>query len=349
MKRIGILTFHFAHNYGGQLQAYALKSFLTDQGKDVSFIGFAPQKMLDSYSLNPFKNIKSYKSIIKKMLVYSKRKKQYDKFESFIEQQLGFNKNKEWSPETNYYDVVITGSDQVWNGDITGNYSEYYLSFVQNAKKISYAASFGKSEVSEETLRLITKYLPKFEAVSVREKSGCEVVKKAANIDVVQVCDPVFLLPKEYWTSLVTDINVLKEDFILYYSLENNKELYHRTVELSKKLNIPIYGIHPLCQKQGEEINLLQDIGPLEFIWLINNAKIVCSNSFHAVAFSVILNKKLLHLPHKTLGGRSVELLQTLGITKEDLDQVVDIEKFDYSKLKEVIRHSKMFLKDNCG
>ena len=40
MKKVGILTFHDAHNYGAVLQAYALKKYLINLGLDATIINY---------------------------------------------------------------------------------------------------------------------------------------------------------------------------------------------------------------------------------------------------------------------------------------------------------------------
>lgn len=349
MKRIGIMTFYFAHNYGAVWQAYALKNYLDINGKnEVNFIQFIPKKLNVYYSLNPFNDLnslRSIKSMFGKILRNPKKVYQYIKFEQFISTKLGctidlnaLNKN---------YDIFITGSDQVWNDNITGEYDEYFLSFSNNSKKISYAASFGKQNISSSTKEKIDKYLPKFDAISVREQSGINLINEIIISKVSRVCDPVFLFSKQDWEKEIEKKKLINGEFILYYSLEANDKLFNKSILLSKELNIPIFGIHPQCFNYGREVKSLRSVGPLEFLWLIKNAKVVCSNSFHAVAFSIIFEKHLFHLPHITLGSRSKELLILLGIHEEDLENVLDISKTDKSKLNELIKNSKVFLEKN--
>ena len=129
--RIGILTFHFAHNYGALLQAYALKCYLTQHGYDTSIINYTPEKLRKEYSMNPFVYSKNPKVLLSLSLRNYRRRKQNRLFTQFQNNELGVKKkiftSEELIAAMNTYDMVSVGSDQVWNTNITGNIKCYFL------------------------------------------------------------------------------------------------------------------------------------------------------------------------------------------------------------------------------
>lgn len=327
--KTGIITFHFAHNYGAMLQAYALMSCLEELGHEVEIINYIPKKLDKEYSINPFTHINKPKYFIKQAIKFPIRLRQYSIFNEFLNEKMKLSKKVETQLElqqiSREFDNIIVGSDQVWNDNITGEINTYFLDFAgENTKKISYAASFGKSEASEFIKKSIKKNLPLFYKTSVREDKGLEIINNEVNVKAIQVCDPVFLLESEEWAKKINNEKYSDEKYILYYSLQDNKELESYSEEISKKMGLPIFSIHPLCKTQKVKGKQLFNVGPIEFLDLIKNAEVVCTNSFHAVAFSVIFKKKLIHVAHSKLSSRVESLLKMLDVQVNDYSKCIN-------------------------
>ena len=185
MKKIGIITFHRALNYGAKLQAYALQETLKAE-YDVSIIDYRCP-FIENIYYNPFfKKKKSIKFLIKNILCYKKlkqlniaKKQLYDEFLKFDLQYLNIS-SKKYLPENiaeanNEYDYFIAGSDQIWNLRLTGRDWNYFLEFADNSKKYSYAASFGGG-IQDEDIIDIANRLKTFQSLLVRERSGVNII-----------------------------------------------------------------------------------------------------------------------------------------------------------------------------
>lgn len=316
--KIGVLTFHFAYNYGAMLQAYALSNYIDGiSGMECEVIDYRPNKinslyrpkMIDFYK-KPLLNIK--RSIKKRISCTS-----HANFEKFLKQQLKQSKravnDKEFSTIIKKYDAVFVGSDQVWNPQITGGDKNYLLYKGSNSlKKFSYAASIGANSINEEWKNSISKFLKSFKEISVREESGRKLLKDIQpELCVDVISDPVFLLSTEEWRKLEKAVPRV-DKFILFYSLSRNIELEQETKRLSEKMGIKIVSIHPLFKSKVGECKC--DIGPLQFLWLIDNAEYVCTDSFHATAFSVIFRKNIIVEYDNEKGNRIANLLNEFGV-----------------------------------
>lgn len=352
MKKIAILTFYFAYNYGAMLQAYALKKYLESLGNVVNIAPYYPAFLKRGYSINPFYEGLSVKHRIYNMFSYPKRYKQAGKFEGFKNILIS---EKEFSDENDLikfvesYDMLICGSDQIWNDNITRG-SEIYFGAGINITKVSYAASLGTKNLSDVQKRNVKKYLPNFKLVSVREEIGRNLIKEFLPY-VKVVCDPVFLLSNNEWKEIEWRV-VIQKKYVLLYLLEDNRVLYECGKKYAKENSLEIYEIHPTRGIYHSEIKQLKNIGPREFLYLVRNADAVCTNSFHAVAFSIIFEKKLIHIPNSNSPERTIFLLEKAGekVMKDDLN------KFPVYELKEknitfnkFIEESKRFITDSTS
>lgn len=347
--KVGIFTFHHAHNYGALLQVFALKTYLEHEGYNVEIIEYVPDSMKNIYSINPLRNSKSILEIIKKTIKIKRRYKQYVKFCNFIKRELECTGVLSWTEQAKECDVLITGSDQVWNTNITYNNSMYFLPFDKDKVKLSYAASIGTKKNIDILKEFLEKYVTSFNGISVRESSSVEIIESILKIKPTLVCDPVFLLSKSEWSNFSKDVKIFKEKYILYYSLEFNKKLYDETVKLAKECNLKIYGIHPMNQSMGKDIINLRGIGPYEFVSLIDNAEYVSTNSFHALAFSIIFEKSVLHYHHKDLGIRTVDLLKLMEKNESNINGFILAKSLNYENLETLINNSKEFLSLNIN
>lgn len=154
--------------------------------------------------------------------------KQIIKFDKFIANNL--NLTEEITERNDLiklikdFDLIVVGSDQVWNYDITKNYLEDYLLTGINCNKISYAASIGKNEINNEVRTLFERSLKDFDCISLREKSSKDCLNEIYNNDYKICVDPVFLLNKGWWENFARRSNYqnYKSEFILIYMLEYN-------------------------------------------------------------------------------------------------------------------------------
>lgn len=347
--KIGILTFQFAYNFGAQLQAFALKNYLNNKGFDVEVIPFLPKRFSDEYSANPFKSAQGIRGLIEHFFRIPRFLKQKKIFDLFLLDKM--NLNKPFSSEDELYkyikkfDIVICGSDQIFNDDITGKTSAYFLGASEEKPiKIAYAASFGNDELSDYQKDCCINFLPSFKAVSVREELSLYNLKKL-NINSQVVVDPVFLMDESFFINNMKKPNKkFSSEYILYYSLRDDENLIEKLKEFSQEKKLEIIIIHPTGNGQKVKGNYLYGIGPQEFLWLIKNAKYVFTNSFHAVAFSVIFKKEIFYSLHKQRGSRVLNILNLMGDKVLKENDFVDFNNMSYDRLNELIENSVEFL-----
>lgn len=324
MKKISTITFHAAHNYGSNLQAYALQEFIKSLCEknntpcDYEIINLHTRKQEELYSL--FQPYNSLKNIIKNLMVFpyiKQLKIKQKRFNSFIKNELNITSkrylsNNDLKRENFTSDYFISGSDQVWNIRSKDFDWANFLDFVNssNSKKISYAASFGPLDINwnlydkEKCKELLSKY----DAISVRELGSFNNINYLLNKECSIHIDPTLLLNKSQWIEKLKLNEDNKGSYILFYSLEPNRETLKIVKSISKKLQLPV-----VITKYSNKYDYINgfikryDCGPKEFLDLVNGAKLIISSSFHGTVFSIIFNK-----PFFAINGLSDNRISTL-------------------------------------
>ena len=279
--RIGIMTFHWATNHGALLQSFALQQFLSKELPDseVLIIDYYPQKYIPSFKRSF--HSRHISAIIGNLKKLKKEKKLAPFRNKLIKTQRYFSTKQllEFPPQV---DLLIAGSDQIWNEFFTmngegGKTAAYYLNFKPDAIKISYAASFGLVELKKDMADYIKPYLEKFNAISVRENSGKDILEKIG-INSNLVCDPTLLLEAKDYEAFC-NMNFETSKFIAKCVLRvSSKE----TKNIVKKITNGKY----------KKIKVLDITGESMGNWLagVRNAEFVITNSYHCVVFSLIFH-----------------------------------------------------------
>lgn len=326
--KIGILTYHRAENYGALLQAYGLKTYLETLGHDVSFVDYWPDYHKEYFDLFPIAKYKSadYKTrlkiIINYCLFYPVRKTRKTHLQEFMFKHLGLPKNIKYSNDSatcNDYDVVFYGSDQIWRKQGMPSHPGFDLWYLGSDniithKKIAYAASMGHANLQTEDYAVLKKEFQNFSSISVREKS-LELLVADLGFPCKQVIDPVFLLSKAQWQELSHSARKMSEcKYILIYNLLSSQETVRFAEKLSREKKLPIIEINKryVLSQFGNRYNHTARVE--EFLWLIENAEYVVSNSFHGVALSIIFQKQFFAVGMGEKADRVVSLLDILGI-----------------------------------
>ena len=302
------ITTYDVYNYGASLQAYALQQYLISLGNEVEIIRYQPDYLSRKYDyrwVNPESRASKYilTRIIYRVAKYLHRqttlkgKHAFDKFNHNIlkETHREYHSFKELCENPPQADLYICGSDQIWNVlHENGRDPAFFLEFVKYGKRISYAASFSYLDINNEHLKRIQKSLKKFDAVSVREYHGLNILKNIG-IQGTWVLDPVFLLSREQWFlfSKKGCLNNLdkRDKYLLIYDFEGNDVLKKCAISYAKKHSLKIVAIVDNFPILYANKNFM-GAGPLEFVQLISNCEAFMSNSFHGTAFSIIFHKK---------------------------------------------------------
>lgn len=337
MKKIRVVTFHYAHNYGAMLQAYALQKKIERCQKEIEikFIDYRKKSIVNLYKVF----IPLRKNIIKWVVenyntlkYYDLKKLRYNVFNDFLNCKLHLTNAVRNINEIENADVYITGSDQVWNPDIVGEVSDIYtLNFGDDKiKRISYAASIGSSKIEEKYKADYKNKLERLDYISVREEDAKKALEEIIDKPIEVVLDPTLLLTENEWNEKIQDCKREKENYILAYVVEEDEEYTKIVNYLSEKTGLKV--IH--FEKRDKYKNVLRSAytdGPLEFVNLLKNAEYVIATSFHATVFSIIFHKKFFIVPHKKTGSRVTNLLKKLGINNRVVHTLNDFEKIDYN------------------
>lgn len=320
---IDIITLHDICNPGSIFQAYALNKYILDLGYDCQIIDYVP-----SYS-HIGKN--KIKGILKNILFGKNYKIIKNKYRIFMQQNMKLTEHRYRTYQELKYklpvvDLYVVGSDQLWNRDYDcGNDDSYYLKFVNNVPKMSYATSLGKKNISETDLKYISERITDFTTISVREKSSSSLLSSKLKKDVQWVCDPVFLLEKDCYTKNLK--RKIKDKYIVVY-LSAATELLEqllKTIQEERKYKIVLLGGNiTRCTCDFH----VKDMGPEDFLSYLYYAEAVLSSSFHATAFSHIFHKKFgVILPEKN--GERIESLLSLS----DLENHIITKKEEYENI----------------
>lgn len=375
MKKIGILTLYKNNkNYGGMLQAYALQKFIQ------SIISDVEECVQISYIISPtpikdkLRHSLEYRSLWENIKLGLKLlEKYFDKKKCITENQFfqrafeTFEDCIPHTPKTYTYQTInecacqfthlITGSDQVWNGGI--DLETFCLKFADDkVKRIAYAASSASTKFGKWQDLIFKENLGKFTAISVRERSVVPYFERMSDRKISVVLDPVFLLSAQEWHSVSKKLDITFP-YIFCYFLGENKEQRERAIRIAKINDCKLVTIPNMNGFKNSDINFgdiqIENAGPREFLGLIENAKGVITDSFHATAFSIIFNKAFWALPRfqnrkgQNNNHRVVDILDQFSLSEyySNSNDMLPQIRFDEANiiLKARVEESCSFLK----
>jgi hypothetical protein len=316
MKKLGICACYQHKNYGSQLQSYATTVELARRNIDFEIIRYkkktTPLLLIKSLPrlLNPiFINDRIIETSQKKMMLKlhpqlaqdnAVRNAAFDKFSQSRFKKLspvyyGYEQLKEQSKK---YTAVMVGSDQLWSpSGITSNF--YNLMFADdNTVKISYATSFGVSQINPKYHKIYNTFLNRLDFISIRENSGKKIVEELSSNKAEVVCDPVILLDAEQWLKEIPNKRLYDEPYIFAYFLGKSAEYRDAVTKFAKQKGLKIVTEPHMDSYNKADENFGDytpfDIGPAEFVNLIRNAEYVFTDSFHGSVFSMLYQKHFL-------------------------------------------------------
>ncbi|OKZ86660.1 MAG: hypothetical protein BHW09_05825 [Clostridium sp. CAG:245_30_32] len=327
-----VITLHSVCNYGTQLQAFATQEKLKEYFDEVEFINY---KRSNTYGIGLLKTFTKgnilkapfiLPTLIRWKYVFGRFQKKYLNLTSKEYLNMEDFRNFEVSA-----DVYFSGSDQVWNtGWNKGVIPPLYLSFVPDDKpKYAYASSFGKSKLEEDELEEIKKYLSRYNRISVREDSGLKILKEQLNIDnAIRILDPTLIENADFWRKYAPK-NKIKGDYILIYNLNRSKEFDEYAKKLSEKTG---YKLYRFCTRIDQMVRngkslIIPEI--FEFISLVDNAKIVLTDSFHATAFSINMNTEPICIYPNEYSTRISDFLKLVDCTDRHAKDYSDFDVID--------------------
>jgi hypothetical protein len=352
--KVGIVTFHFAHSFGAVLQSTALVQHLRQRGHDARILDRRSPRLpiLDPWT-SPRKAAKNllllwhYQSlntqarrILEFVLKHQKLTERYDDVADAVAR---------WPT----MDAYVAGSDQVWNVERRINPLFFLLpADPQRSQLISYAASFGTTSIPDSRKSEVSKALRRFHSISVREPSGATIVESLTGTRPAVLCDPVLLHGGSFYAPLEVPYPTPPE-YILVLAVGVDQHLDHAISLAKRKLGLPV--LHLLCgtprHASRETDRAILDAGPAEYLYLVRNARLILTNSFHGHAFSIVLNRPFLSSP--AMAGRNTRIESLLAMfhagardvsngripTRNEWDALLDVDSETWLAIQESLRN----------
>lgn len=345
---IGIVTL-YQDNFGSILQCYSSYRFVESLGYECTIIT-PPRKSLLSkickapgycHKLLTQRNYLRDKKIAKQQLAYDSMllsTKTRENMEQFITQQFNIytcSSVHKLKKNCKRLKKVIVGSDQIWN--ISGGIDEFrFLAFVPGAKKIALAPSFGTTHIPESIETQLKKHLATFSVLSARENSGTRIIETLTGRPATRLPDPTILLSKEQWCDFAR-AGVQQQNYILVHFLNEPNSIAFAVINRY----LTEHNVHCICIVNNYESydrltrHEFLDIGPYDYVSLINNADFVFTDSFHSTLFSLNLETNFLTFDRQYSHANSqktrvIELLDRC----HELDRFIEDEDQGICKLK---------------
>lgn len=348
--KVGILTFHWADNYGAMLQAYGLWQAVTKLGHSAYFVDYAPQGIR-----LPFWRGWG----ISKGAQFPARALQHLRFELFRRKHLPLTapcaSATVLEKVARGLDAVIVGSDQVWNVNMYKTFSPaYFLDFAEGSgcRRISYAACFGERSAPDTDVLRIGDLLRDFNSISVRNELSRELVWNLAKINPQIVLDPTFL--HDYGEFISPEHSSRKYIAAYFINYEQIKTARRMLDTIKNHLNLPVVFVGHDNMKEDPSEQRMISAGPIQWLNIFSNAAFIFSNSFHATIFSIKFRKpfiiwkslrpeRIQHLV--SLCGLESRLLADGDITSigKRINEPIDYDKV-HNKMAAYIETSRNFL-----
>lgn len=343
MKKIGVLTFHRSYSYGACLQAYGTVAFLNENGYSAEIIDYT--NAYEQRFRKPFftenGSISGYVSSLIKDIVL--RKRHYSK--------MAFDEHNNYYPISSRsyvdhtglsevdYDVLIVGSDQVWNRDICNGLDDAFLLRYGNAqRRISIASSMGSVRLTDEEKKKFKLAFEDFSAISAREEYAKVQLQPLTEKPIKVLMDPTFLFTKKEWEQRMVlhseKYGNVREKYILTFFLSADASYRKIVAEYAEILKIPVWSIQSTRVKRVNSDRVILGASIEDFVALISNAELIITDSFHGAALSINLKKNFVPIKNANNPLRVIALLDELGIPermnmKADEYHPVDYEKVD--------------------
>ncbi|GAA6365898.1 MULTISPECIES: polysaccharide pyruvyl transferase family protein [Bacteroides] len=353
---VKVITRHAPSNYGSLLQSIATQTVLEHLGYECKMIDYQRKDERGiRMVLNQVSRKKDFSSPLKKLFYiiirYPVEKYAQCRFDRMRNRYLKMTKRCTTPEDLSQLkaDAFMTGSDQVWGPVITGMYdAAYFLQFATGgAKRLSYAASFGKTNFDAATTRVYQQMLASYDKITVREDSAVQMLESwGAKNCYGQVLDPTLLLSADEWIDLLVyeemQIKYASQKYILVYQIHNDRQLSSYALRLAAHTGLKLLRVNPFMHQvhRGGKFVLCPDV--TEFLSLIKNATYIVTDSFHGTCFSLTFEKQFIEvLPNNTTGTRNQSILALTGLSNRivyDFDDFSIINRMiNYQPVREIL------------
>ena len=289
IKNVGILTWHYYPNFGSALQAFALQHTIESLGYKASLVNYHNPK---------FGQESKWKNLVKILLGntigrYNTRFQYATLCFSHKYHKLGRLTTKETLlPKlTKKLDVIICGSDQIWAPNVYNPI--YFASFTYDkTRKVSYAASIGLNDIPADLVPKYKQHLINFYAVGIREQEGKDLLKIKCGIESTVVLDPTLLVDVKTYVKMQKSIKNIRQPYLFCYFLNKEHQYKDSVQKYAKEHNLQIIGISDKVE-DSKWMTRLDNLGADHFLWLINHAQTIITDSYHGAIFSLLFHKNL--------------------------------------------------------
>lgn len=376
-RKVGQITL-YNYNYGSALQCFATQQVAYElKYTCILFRKAVRNKIINKflYSVKAAIKMAMYPSNAKEFvrMMRAKRKtalsamkeQDFKGIQQFIDEDInsvemtyGQMRRAAYSSE---YDAFLSGSDQVWNGSWFLKDKMFFLKFVPKEKRIAWAPSFGMDHIAPYNCRRFARDINEYKYLSVREKSGVDIIKNLTGRDAVQLSDPVLMLTPEQWRRLYKNritAEIFYKEYVFFYFL-NEPSTYvldYLDLCLEKGKTIVAFASNYECLKKRNNI-VFRGGSPWNYLALLDGASEICSDSYHALAFSLLFHKQMHifcrnYLHSSDQSERITSIMNRLNIRNRFIEKDIsenDIEgKIDFDFIDDVLSQertkAKLFL-----
>lgn len=303
--RILLTTVFSAFNYGSSLQALAGKHIIYKVGYEAELVklkslvkgrdvrlGKLITILFRSLFLKKNNALKTYGTSYKKSLVAGTEEKFFSFTDEYLKpQELSWSELKRMSKTVT---ACFSGSDQIWNSSTLYVDPMYYLRFAPQYKRVALSPSFGRDFIADYNKDKMRAWIGEYPYLSVREDSGVKLIKELTGKDAQHLLDPTLIVNAEEWKNIL-GIEDARKDYILAYFLDEPSAIAKQSLkDLKEKMNCEVVAIPYLFEKM-DYCDRVVAAGPKEFVELVANAKVVCTDSFHGTVFAINM-----HIPFFT-------------------------------------------------
>lgn len=289
MSKIGILTWHYYQNFGSALQCFALQTTLENMGNSVKVINYRNPRF-GSVDIRKENFCYVFAPILEAV---SKRFKLANLIfrKKYIHETELVTSSEEIANISRNFDAVVFGSDQIWAPNLLNT---VYLgdSIGKDVRKISYAASIGLNNIPESLAKNYKQYLDDFYSISIREQEGRDLLRTKCNIDPVVVLDPTLLVDVKTYIKIQKPVEGIKKPYLFCYFLNKEHRYKENVQRYAHEHKLQIVGVSDKVDDDKWMIRLT-GLGADHFLWLIDNAETIMTDSYHGSIFSLLFHKNL--------------------------------------------------------
>ena len=345
--RAGIVTITNGENYGNRLQNYAVQEALKS-------LGFQAETIWKTTNVFDIENPLYLRKLKLKRFFHYHLTKEESRRLNFHRFNKKYIRRSRWKIEENIpqglgdaYDYFIAGSDQVWNPYLTYCTAANFLTFAEKEKRIAFCPSIAITDIPAEKRECFKKWIGDFALLSIREEEGKDIIKKLCGREAEILGDPTIYLEADQWRKIERKVKVPREGYLLCYFLGNcSEEDRENIINVAKDRDLEVFWL------QSEEH---YSIGPDEFLYLIDHAECVCTDSFHGTVFSILFQKPFQIFQRKDdfvdMSSRLHTLLKLFSLKNQSGDYPGKEMKFfsDFSQTEEILKRERrkieMYLK----